>query len=38
MVEMLEVRNVIVYVMKDSLILFDEIGCGIVIYDGMVFV
>lgn len=38
MVEMLEVKNVIVNVIKDSLILFDEIGCGMLMYDGMVLV
>lgn len=38
MVEMFEVKNVIVNVMKNSLILFDEIGWGMFIYDGMVLV
>lgn len=38
MVEMMEVNNVILYVIKDFFIFFDELGWGIVIYDGMVFV
>lgn len=38
MVEMVEVNDVFIYVIENFFILFDEIGWGIVIYDGFVFV
>lgn len=38
MVEMMEIVNILYNVICNSLVLMDEIGCGISIYDGFLFV
>lgn len=38
MVEMIEIVNILYNVIEYSLVLMDEIGCGIFIYDGLLLV